>query len=104
MHAKSLVALLSQRRLPGMNADPNLHLGALGPFVLGQSTLTRDRRRHSFFGPAERHDERIALRADLATTVLFEGSPEEPVMLQKQIDVPIAQTNHQPGRALDVAE
>jgi hypothetical protein len=87
-----------------MDADPNLHFCAIGPVVLGESTLTCDCCCHSFVGPAEGDDEAIALRANLAPAVLPEGRAEQPVVLREQITVPIAQPDHQPSRALDVAE
>ena len=85
-----------------MDADPNLDLHSTGPVVLGKSTLTSDRRCHRFLRPAEGDDEGIALRSDLTPAMLREGRAEQPVVLQEQITVPIAQPDHlvQRGRAV----
>src|SRR6476646_6287401 len=104
MHAEPLVALLAERGLTGMDADPDPDLHFIGPVLLSERTLSSDRRCHRFLRPAEGHDEGIALRADLTPAMLPEGRAEQPVVLQEQILVTIAQPDHQPGRALDVAE
>ena len=104
MDAEAVVALVAEVRLARVQPHADTALGALGPGVLGERALRRDRGQGGVRRLAKGDEERVALRVDLLSLVLCEGGAQDPAVIGEHLAVPVSQLLQQPGRALDVRE
>ena len=104
VHRKAHVAAVIERRLAGMYSDPNTHLPPVWPRVLNERALCSDRRGNGVAGARKDDEERVALRVDLAASVLLECLAEQAAVLREDLAVPLPELALEPGRTLDVCE
>ena len=84
------------------HADAKVH--ALVPRVFGQRALPGQGGVDRVLRPAERNEERVALRPDPLAAGLLEGRSKQTVMIREHLDPPVTQTARKHRRALDVAK
>ena len=104
MDAETVVTLVSDAGLAGVQADPHTTLRAFGPWVLGESALCGDCRQRGVRRLAKSDEEGVALCVDLLAVVLGECGAQDPAVVGEHLAVPVAQQFQQPRRPLDVRE
>jgi hypothetical protein len=67
--------------LAGMHAHPHPHRAPRRPLTLGQTLLRRHRGTHRIARARERHEERVALRADLVPAMPTKRTADDPAVL-----------------------
>ena len=105
MDAHAHVALAAHGRLARVDAHPDAKVAVLGPRVVCEPELAGNGSRDGALGTAERDEERVALRVDLAAVVLCEGFAQDPAMVVEGLTVELPPEElEQLRRALDVCE
>ena len=104
MHSEADVSLSADGGLPRMHTHPHTHFVAVRPFVGGKSLLCVYGGSERGVRRREREEEGLALVVDLTTASLFDGCPQDLLMLGKDGSVLFAQLLQEPGRALYVRE
>jgi hypothetical protein len=64
-----------------VQSHPHAHLGAIGPIVLGQSSLRDDRGSQGRVGAGEGEEERVSLVVDLAAFAFLCGCSKDATLL-----------------------
>jgi hypothetical protein len=101
---KTDVALAGELDRAGVDSDSNPELDVLRPGRAGESLLRRDGRENRVARSGEGHEERIALRIQLAPPVHLEGCPEDLVVARLRRRITGAELAQQARRLFDVAE
>ena len=105
VHTETDVPLAAHGRFTRMDPHADAKLRVLGPDMIRQRPLARDRGGDRVLRPSVRDEERVALRVDLAAAVLRECLAQDPVMIGERLSVDRpAQPFEQRGRSLDVRE
>jgi hypothetical protein len=81
VHVEPDVVAAHDAWLAGMHAHPHPHRAPPRPLALGQTPLRRHRGTHRLAGARERHEERVALRADLVPAMLTKRTADDPAVL-----------------------
>jgi hypothetical protein len=98
------VPAVLERRLSGIDADPNANLAFLGPLVRGEGALRLDGGLDRLPRTREDVEEGIALSVDLVTTVGSEHLAQHSLVFRKRLAVALAKLTLQPRRSFDISE
>ncbi len=102
VHVDPHVVAARDRHLAGVHTHPHLQGDVVGPGVVADRALGRDRGLDPRPRGAEHHEERVALGArDVAVPT---GLSDDPMMVVEQSVVALAELVQQPRRSLDVGE
>src|SRR3954447_16860979 len=105
VHREPDVAVAPEARLPRVNAHADAHGHSIRPLVRRERALSRGYGSDRGARTAEDDEEGIALRPDLDSAQLGEGSAQEPVVHGENVPVPVAaECLQQARRPLDVRE
>jgi hypothetical protein len=104
VHVHADVVVSAQDALAGVQAHPHPYPGGGGPLVGGEAALGVDRGPDRPHRAGERHEEGIALGADLHAAARLDGLAHDRRVLVPDRGVPIAQLLQQPRGTLDVGE
>src|SRR5262249_34575506 len=98
------VALVADRWLARVQADPHPDVDAVRPRRLGVRALDPYGRADRVARPREREEERVALAVDLDAVRRAERGTDDPPMLAEDVAVPLSEPAHQRRGGLDVGE
>ncbi len=102
---ESDIALTAHRRLARVDAHADTQLSVVGPRMLGEAELARDRAGDGVLGAPEGDEERVSLRVDLVAAVLGERLAEDPLVVGERPTVDVAsQLFEQLRGSFDVCE
>jgi hypothetical protein len=88
-----------------VDAHAHANVLSIGPLVVGERALDRDRRGGAGGCRVEHCKKRIALRSDLDSAVLGEGRSDDPMMLDEDLGVSLrTEADQERRRTLDVRE
>ena len=91
-------------RLTGMHTHPHTHTGALRPSLRRQRPLHLYRRGKRIAGAAERHEERVPLRVDLAAAVTGTRGAHQTIVTAQNLRVALTKPAKQARGTLDISE
>ena len=88
----------------GVDPDPDADRGILRPDLFAEQALRRQGAPQGVGRTVEEHEERIALRIDLATSEAREAAAQEFVVQVQDVGVAILEALEESGGALDIGE
>jgi hypothetical protein len=102
VNAQPDVAFCSNARFARVHAHSHSHEDAVGPFVVAKRTLCVQRSRDRILRAREHDEERVALRVDLAAVRCGERLTQQPMVVEQDPGVGVAQPLQERSRSLDV--
>jgi hypothetical protein len=88
--AESDVALAADGRLARVDPHAHAERAPVGPCVLGEAALRRERGRHRVLCPTERDEERVPLRVDLVAAVFGERVTQDPLVIGERLAISVS--------------